>query len=103
MRVLHPNAPSPAQDYSFLGLAKAKRSEKIQRPNSIDLRGDSKAIRPEAAIGIGTIRRHSCVVAGSASFGQLDTVDKLVLLHLAGIDSQSFGLVPDLRHADTIL
>lgn len=60
-----------------------------------------KAIGPEAAIGVGTIAVRRAVTR-SAILGQLNTVDKLGLLHLAGSYAKVSGFGLNLRHVHAL-
>ena len=60
-----------------------------------------KAIGPVAAIGVGTISVRRAVTR-SAILGQLNTVDKLGLLHLAGSYAKVSGFGLNLRHVHAL-
>lgn len=65
------------------GRAQAVQLNRIQRPNRHNLRCSRKAVLPEAAVGVRAIPARRAV-AWCAPFSQLDTMDKLGFLHLAG-------------------
>ncbi len=70
-------------------------------PNSRNLTCDLEAVRPETAVGVRAIPVRRAVTR-SAILGQLNTMDKLALFHLAGRYSQVFGFGFDLRHVHAL-
>ena len=95
-----PPIPAPSRPRGISTL-RTEQSDRLQRPNSRNLTCSLEAVRHETAVRVRAIpvRR---AVTWRAIFGQLDTMDKLDLFHLAGRYPKVSGFRFDLRHVHAL-